>query len=155
MRRDMAKVIVERPRKGGGKGRKPPWTKNADPDDLPSKEGMKKRHIRGYEKSLNENLRPLERFLNKQVGRPWDKVYSEICDQINTNNAVQKHVRDHVWDFVERHVVMKDKHPYHPKLYNWAPDGRPLHKGDLFIHPETGLLVRVKRNPPEIKRKKK
>ncbi len=51
-------------------------------------------------KWLNENLAPLKRFLGKQVGRPWDKVYSEIAENLKPTSTVQQHVRDHIEDFV-------------------------------------------------------
>lgn len=75
MREDMAKVIVERPRRRGDaarKGRRQDW------DQMPSHEGMRRPHIlSGDPKELNEHLGPLRRYLERQVGRPWDKVYSE------------------------------------------------------------------------------
>lgn len=142
----MHKVIVERPRRGSGirSLRKPPWEKNTDLEDRPLKEGMKKRHLyaKGQAlKELNENLRPLERYLKKQVGRPWNKVYSDISKNLRTTSAVQQHVRDHVWDYVERHV----------DIVNGVAYGDPkfgirlrLRSGDMYIHPRTGLLAVVK-----------
>ena len=56
---------------------------------------MKRRH-QGHTKWLNEHLGPLRRYLDSQVGRPWDKVFSEICAHIDRSSAVQDHVRDHV-----------------------------------------------------------
>ena len=35
---------------------------------------MKRRH-QGHTKSLNEHLGPLRRYLDSQVGRPWNKVF--------------------------------------------------------------------------------
>ena len=73
MRDDMAQVIVERPRLRGGSTRK---GRTGDWDAMPSREGMRRPHVlRGDPKPLNENLSPLRRFLERQVGRPWDKVY--------------------------------------------------------------------------------
>src|ERR1700736_4474108 len=98
MRSDMARVIVERPRikaHGSNKGRAVDW------DDMPSHEGMRRaRALRGDRRQLNENLAPLRRYLERQVGRPWDKVYSEISRHLRVDNAVQQHVRDHLRDFV-------------------------------------------------------
>ncbi len=98
MRKDMARVIVERPRKGGNFGRKG----RARPiDDLPAHQGMRRPHRElNASKRLNENLAPLRRFLAKQVGRPWDKVFAEIAAGLRVDSTVQKHVRDHVPDFV-------------------------------------------------------
>src|SRR5437588_7713875 len=98
MREDMPHVIVERPRRGGGRVRKG----RARPlEDLPSKEGMRRPYKQsGDYKELNENLAPLRRYLEHQVGRPWNKVYSEISRHLCADNPVQQHVRDHIRDFV-------------------------------------------------------
>ena len=95
MREDMAKVIVERPRTGGHKNRKGRWQ---DCTELPSQEGIHRRI--SDRKDLNENLAPLRRFLASQVGRPWDKVYAEICANLKPTSTVQQHVRAHLPDFV-------------------------------------------------------
>ena len=58
-------------------------------------------------KSLNEHLGPLRRYLSSQVGRPWDKVYAEICAHISVDSAVQDHVRDHVFDYVTVDVLFQ------------------------------------------------
>src|SRR5262245_11066334 len=98
MREDMSHVIVERPRLGGGRARK---GRAVALDDLPRHEGMRRPHKRsGDWKTLNENLSPLRRYLEHQVGRPWDKVYSEIARNLRTDSTVQQHVRDHLHDFV-------------------------------------------------------
>src|SRR5713226_10677218 len=98
MREDMSRVIVERPRLGGGRTRK---GRTRPLEDLPKQEGMQRPHMRsGDWKMLNENLAPLRRYLERQVGRPWDKVYSEIARHLRVDNAVQQHVRDHLSDFV-------------------------------------------------------
>jgi hypothetical protein len=91
----MAKVIVERPRAGGQKNRK---GRRQNIDELPVKEGI----YRGISdrKNLNENLAPLRRFLTSQVGRPWDKVYAEICANLKPTSTVQQHVRAHLTNFV-------------------------------------------------------
>lgn len=98
MRKDMAKVIVTRPRileSAARKGR-------AIPDDLQPKFLGLRRHARerGGWKVLNETLAPLRRYLEAQVGRPWDAVYSEIAANLRPTSTVQQHVRDHVADFV-------------------------------------------------------
>jgi hypothetical protein len=72
MHSDMAKVIVERSRRGWNGGHK---KSKHELDVLPTKEGMR-RGIIG-EKYLNENLSPLCRFLVSQIGRPWSKVYKD------------------------------------------------------------------------------
>ena len=123
MRRDMSKVVVERGRIGGHNNRKGRPAK--DPDALPEWEGMRRPHR--DRKQFTDVLGPLERFLRKNVGRPWSKVHSEICERLDGNSVTQKHVLDH---------VMRDLVELHPQF---RKDGTPLHRiGRLayMFHPE-------------------
>lgn len=148
MRSDMAKVIVERPRKKGCAWNKPKGyqrrLRRYGEDGPPSREGIKLRW-QGRTKYLNEHLGPLRRYLDKQVGRPWDKVFSEICTHINRDSAVQDHVRDHVEDYVTTHVILIDGVPCNGEGgYSY---GKPLHQlryRPWYVCPRTGLLRRVK-----------
>lgn len=121
MREDIAKKLCERPRFGGGgkyqlrsERRKAKNERNWD--SLPKKESMKRPNIKGWNgKYLNEYFPPLLGFLKKNVGRPWDKVFSEICQYLNPTSTVQKHVFDHLLrDFVETKPFFKkgSKIPY-------------------------------------------
>jgi hypothetical protein len=144
----MAKVIVERPRfgsraRGQAKGYRRSLQRLGD-DGLPSREGIKQ-HCRGSTKSLNEHLGPLRRYLDSQVGRPWDKVFAEICAHIDRNSAVQDHVRDHVEGYVTTHVILIDGVPCTGEG-GWTY-GKPLHEfryRPWYVCPRTGLLRRVK-----------
>src|SRR5690348_426069 len=122
MREDMFKVIVERERFNSGmkkaskskivrgyyKGLMPSSKNVEDREDLeengsmsylPSKITGKKPW--GYNaKELNENLNPLKRFITSKVGQKWDDVWSEICEFINSDSTVQKHVLDHAKQYV-------------------------------------------------------
>lgn len=109
-----------------------------DWENSPSHESMKFRH-RGHRKSLNENLAPLKRYLLKQVGRPWNKVYSEICQNINVTNTVQAHIRQHLPDFVALHVVLIDKKPY--SRQRWRGGLHPVWE-PTYVHPVTGILCK-------------
>lgn len=101
MRKDMAKVIVERPRVGGKtqKNGRPP----RDMEDLPRRQSMRRKHH--DRKELNENLNPLERYLESKVGRKWDNVFSDICKNLKLDTAIQKHVRDHLKQMVESRAL--------------------------------------------------
>lgn len=101
MRKDMAKVIVTRPRILESTVRKG----RAVPDELQPKFIGLRRHVRerGGWKMLNETLAPLRRYLDAQVGRPWNAVYSEIAASLRPTSTVQQHVRDHLTDFVNLH----------------------------------------------------
>ncbi len=148
MRYDMAKVIVERPRRKGHAWNKPKGyqrrLRQYGEDGPPCQEGIKSRW-QCHTKFLNEHLGPLRRYLQSQVGRPWDKVFSEICAHISRNSAVQDHVRDHVEDYVALHVVLIDGVPCNGEGgYGY---GKPLHRlrwKPWYVCPRTGILKRVK-----------
>jgi hypothetical protein len=146
MRSDMAKVIVERPRLAGHAWNKPKGyrrrLRRLLDDGPPVREGIKV-PWQGHTKELNEHLGPLRRFLDSQVGRPWDKVFAEICAHINRSSAVQDHVRDHVEDYVAVHVLLIDGVPC-SGAGDWNY-GRPLHQllwKQWYVCPRTGLLRR-------------
>lgn len=151
MRADMAKVIVERPRHKGWTSKKPKGYARylgKHEFDFQKREGIKRCWRSGL-KTLNEHLGPLRRFLHSQVGRPWNKVFSEICANINRNSAVQDHVRDHVWDFVEVNVIEIDGVPCFGAGARYGRYyGVPLHtswrKDNLYVCPRTGILKKVK-----------
>jgi hypothetical protein len=65
-------------------------------------------------KMLNENLSPLRRFLETQVGKPWDRVYAQICEHVSCDSAVQKHVLEHLDQMVERNPVILRGVPHDP-----------------------------------------
>jgi hypothetical protein len=129
MREDMAKIIVERPRYGGGAGKR----RKLPLEERPAHEGMGGPHrLAGAAKSLNENLSPLRRYLERQVGRPWDKVYSEIARNLRVDSTVQQHVRAHLADFVALRP---------------PPGGRWWRRPALYVDPRGGLLKRTERRP--------
>ncbi|HEY3245294.1 MAG TPA: hypothetical protein VGM03_18280 [Phycisphaerae bacterium] len=131
----MSKIIVERPRLGGGL-KTPKGARRAlqrcDVDELPRRQGIR-RPWRRDSKGLNENLAPLRRFLGRNVGRPWNKVFSEICEHICIDSAVQKHIRDHLDDFVARYVEVVGREVRVKPGSRWT-------RADFYVHPRTGLL---------------
>ena len=150
MRKDMAKLIVERPRYGhalcterGGRSRA---ILDDDGEPTAARELLRPKR---KEKMLNENLAPLKRYLGKQVGRPWNKVFSEISANLKPTSTVQQHVRDHLEDFVAVKTRMKDGIVVAAGRFG---DTRPVSKTGFafYVHPRTGLL---KANPPAQLRK--
>jgi hypothetical protein len=70
-------------------------------EDAPRREGIKRPWLRtSSPKNLNENLAPLRRYLLSNVGRPWDKVFSEMSRHMRLDSAVQLHIWQHVQDDV-------------------------------------------------------
>lgn len=154
MRQDMYKVIVERPRRKG-------W--DADNDRHISKQRLRHLVQEDYNdeelelgqidrlwktKKLNENLAPLVRFLRKNVGRPWDEVYSELRENLRLDSAVQYHVVQHLRHFVHLDVVIHgDGHIYRDHgswHYGEIPLDVPsrIFRGGttFYVHPKTKFL---------------
>jgi hypothetical protein len=151
MRSDMAKVIVERPRFGSRykyrkKGQSSKWKWTGSGSEV-CRESIYR--LRGQTRSLNEHLSPLRRYLHKQVGRPWNDIFHDICKHIRLDSAVQKHVRDHLAEFVQTRVIMKGSTPCHGDYSFGNRIGQPilgtgnagLSRGlGLYVCPRTGLL---------------
>lgn len=140
MRSDMPKLLVERCR-GGWRGRKsrPCLQSVRELDSLPIRVSIA-RDVRKT-KWLSENLAPLARLLERRVGQPWDRVYSEIRAHVRFDDPIQLHVLQHLWQFVERDVVMIEGWPHRSngqRLIGW--------RRSFYVCPSTGLLLRV---PPE------
>lgn len=147
MREDMFKVIVERPRLVNSNDYSRDGRKFRNDENAPSRLGMK----RGYTqrpKWLNENLAPLKRYLEQQVGRPWDKVYSEIRAPIDARSTVKQHILQHIGDFVaiDTHwVESNDGGKVVIRKWRWWQFGDTPLKDvnvELFVHPRTGILLR-------------
>lgn len=135
MRTDMFKVIVERPRRWKGSD---DYARRLRRDfDGPPRLGMRAGY--GY-RDLNENLNPLQRYLRSQVGRPWDKVYSEIASTIDRRNTVQQHVYQHLHQFVAIKVAWQDGRLIDLGAYY----GIDKVGQELYVDPRTGLLRRNK-----------
>jgi hypothetical protein len=137
MREDMYKVIVERPRRGGFTNGGARQYRNSE--ERSHKIGMKQ----GYRdrKWLNENLAPLKRWLAKQVGRPWDNVYSELAAQIDRRNTVQEHIFTHIEQFVERNTFLRDGEVF--QCGDWGRSAVRIRGStvELFVHPVTRILL--------------
>ncbi len=137
MRHDMDRVLVTRPRLGGKvrrKGRAYPM------ENLPSRVGMKRALAlaKADAKTLNEHLQPLRRYLHTQVGRPWDKVWSDIAAGLRGTSTVQQHVRDHVFDFVARDVFLRGHDPWLREFGRERPLRESYH--ELWVDPRSGIL---------------
>jgi hypothetical protein len=143
MRKDMSKVIVERPRLGrAAAGKKPGRTRALVDDDGEPIRAKGAREPKGRAqktKHLNETLNPLKRYLASNVGRPWNKVYSEISQHLKPTSTVQQHVRDHLDDFVAAKTRMQAGQVMAALRFGGE---RPVRETSTlyYVHPRTGLL---------------
>jgi hypothetical protein len=100
VRKDMKDLLLDTGRVGGSeKGMfSRAKVKSADPDSLPKRLPSSRRRCGG--KSLGDRLNPLRRFLKANCGRPWEKVYAEICAFADSRTVRGYHLRTHVWQLV-------------------------------------------------------
>ena len=141
MRKDMAKKLCERPRYGSsvdlGNFLKP--SKSGDPEGMALREPMRARWRSDYIE-LNDYLAPLRRYLGKQVGRPWNDVYSEISKELRLDKETDRHVLLHVSRIVSKVTIGRDG--------EWLVDDRAgfgpktISRQWLYVDPHDGTLKR-------------
>jgi hypothetical protein len=152
MREDMSKVVIERPRWGhslpSGKTRLRirHYDLEKDYEDLPKRvSGSRSKYIRAGEiKYFSDLLGPLRRFLRKNVGRPWDQVYSEMKESLDDRKVTGRHVFEHVDMDVETHPLIGDD----GELYKLEYGGRLQPIYGFYVDPRTGLLCWSDSRPP-------
>ena len=139
------KNVIVTPGRGGPKKTPRNYRKaKANMESLPKKEGMRKPHDEYNRKSPIYLLNPLYRFLEKNIGRHWDKIYSDICRSADSRTLLGKRLRDQVHWAVEFHVTISDGKVYgNPKFYNGLHE---LSAERLYIDPNSGILKKYKNN---------
>ncbi|MFN7931188.1 MAG: hypothetical protein U0Y68_25320 [Blastocatellia bacterium] len=142
----MSKVVIERPRRKSW-DRSPSvktgrriqrYDENKEYDDLPTRE----KYSMGWQggksnyKCFSDLLGPLYRYLRSNVGRPWDKVYSEMCEHLDFRKTTGRHIFEHVQRYVSLHCTVGEDGKIY-ELTGWRPD---IPVEGLYVHPRTGLL---------------
>ncbi|HEY9601341.1 MAG TPA: hypothetical protein V6C85_07005 [Allocoleopsis sp.] len=157
----LGEIAIERPRGGmrislrkltGYKKALQKITDEASVDGLLCSYLIKPGQIVSKTKYFSDNLGPLRRWLRSKVGQPWNSIYNELCQSIETRTVSGQHILFHVWGFVERNVVLIDGVPYRKgnKRYGQSPLG--YWRDEFYIHPDTGILCLAKKapkNPPQ------
>lgn len=145
MRSDMSKVVIERPRSGHQlpSGKTGLRIRDYDPEreyeNMPNRvSGSRSKHVRTTgRKYFSDLLSPLRRYLRSNVGRPWNKVWSEMKQSLDSRKVTGQHIFDHVKSEVETNCYEgADGKVYSP--YRGYGEHRPVE--GLYVHPRTGLL---------------
>ena len=141
MRTDMSKVVTEAPRYGHSNPSKK-WGRRLSKDEYdaddhgPTRAPIAARRQYGWNaKEFSDVIGPLRRYLRKQVGRPWDKVWSEISRTLDTRSLTGRHIMNHVRWEVERGAFLGDN----GRLYRTGRYGAESVTG-LYVHPVTGIV---------------
>jgi len=99
MRPDMKDLLVNTGR-AGGDGYQRARFKTTDADQLPKR--FSSSQFIHYKRSQGDRLRPLYRFLERNCGRPWAEVYSEICKVSDYRSVRGYHLLQHVAQYVQQ-----------------------------------------------------
>ncbi|MGI4814082.1 MAG: hypothetical protein ACRYGG_12230 [Janthinobacterium lividum] len=95
------------------------------------------------------NYSIVERVLKSQVGRPWNDVYSELCQINSKNDSAADDFKKVVNRIVETNIMIKDGDPWG----SYARWGFRVGYDGLYVHPETGILCYAERKPHVPKKK--
>lgn len=106
-----------------------------DPESADCLDITKKERI---DKEFNDKLGPMYRWLNNQLGRPWDEVRSEIAQTFDTRTTAGRHITyDHLLSSVEvTPAVWRYRH-----YYNTGDDNTSYYRHDFFVSDE-GILCK-------------
>ena len=153
MREDMKDILSEgnMGKKGKENLRSNRRKAKLDPENADQITSMRKLHIQGHNyRHSNERSGPMTRFLRSRVGQPWNKVYSEICQELPLGNDRARHFRDEVDYRVETNIKMKNGVPHEFCGYSWRNDRDedgflPLTSYSqrwphFYVNPNNGLL---------------
>lgn len=170
MRPDFKKLLCERPRAFGHKSDKIKGVKRARQEDenrpyedwTPGGKVSMKKTYGGRSrrtKYLNENLSPLKNFLVKNVGRKWDEVYSEINEACPNDSAVNAHIYQHLFSYVELHPIIQNGviyKAYHNQIGGYGKiELEGSENWPQFFVNDQGILLRAPNRPSKNSIKKK
>ena len=151
MREDMHKVVVERERYGSTRksrkwGQRLRFIAEADYEDEPTFiSSARRRQYSSEHKHFSDVLGPLRGFLRRNIGRPWNKVFSELRQGLDIRKVTGMHIFDHLEWMVAKNCWIGANRG----VYVW-PNKQEVH--GFYVHPKTGLLCF---RPPQSPRERK
>jgi hypothetical protein len=155
MRDDMAKVVTERPRRGHGNQSKKTTglpIRRYDPDvdyDEPVRLPVSRGRQYGWNaKEFSDLINPLKRYLRSCIGRPWNKVHSELSQKLDRRSISGSHIWDHVMREIETDCYIGPDRLAYSNNRRYGGGEGPL--VGLYVDPRN-LLIREQR--PRIRRR--
>ena len=139
MRRDIRKVVFERAKSGRTWASKTPRAKQIvlDQDGEQLNEGSNSTRQK-RRKFRNSHFNAVEHFLVRNIGRPWSKVYAEVCAAADARSLLGAEIRDFVQSFVATQCWLDGR-----KVMRRGCGGCPGEVRGLYVHPASGLLRRA------------
>lgn len=167
MRSDMGKVVCERPRRNSGIKQPKGYYKNLNhipPEEHPKRESIRKKWISGHDgKNFTDVLGPLRGYVHSVIGKHFDKVYSEVKKSLPGDTMSVRHVIGHLWQFLERKVIIVDGKPCHSDMYyryrradgiDCIPIQYSTHGPIAYVDPRDGIIKRAPKKPVPPREKK-
>lgn len=148
MRKDMAKVIVDDYSSHNGKKFRYHNMKRMqnklhnDPEYYGNRMSMSPARSYGWDtRNSPDRLQPLQGYLEKHIGEPWDNVYSDIIRSLKRGGfgrLLNRHLlEDHLKYMVFKKVIKEKDGTLIAHSRWWC---REIHEGDLYVDPDTGIL---------------
>ena len=144
MRNDAAKLFNDPPKRGSV-ARTRNNKQNQKKSGLPNKESMTK-HACGWDNNKEQtfNYKAVRRFLDKSVGRPWNCVYSDLCEQFKGLN--RELIKQYTSVIFDCHVkddgkVYENTTYYRSAAPTLISETTSKYK-NLYVHPVTGIFTK-------------
>jgi len=140
MRRDIAKVVFERPKSGRTWVSKTPRAAAVVTDPAGEQVDEGSNHVRRKrQKMRNRNRGPLRHLLPCRVGRPWDQVWREVCGAADCRSALGSEIRESVEYLVATNCWFEGR-----RVMSASRCGAPGGVGGLYVDPRSGLLMQAR-----------
>lgn len=100
-------------------------------EDLDEPNGFKRGmwHLGRRNREFADKLSPVKRWLESRVGKPWNKILSEVVEVFNSRTLAGDHILGHVKNYVH------DKPGDNPFDYAYKGSERPRARfpGELYV----------------------
>jgi len=154
VREDIEKVICERPRlqqDGGVHTRTHRRRLNRINGESDVKHESMRRPFKamGRSKEFSDFLEPIKGFLKKSVGRPWNKVHSELATLLSKSTTTGRHVWTHIDQYVEKSPIFIDGRVYRGQGSTRRYGDRglsELQRGNFYVSAH-GLMLAYRKKP--------
>lgn len=160
MRYDLGRCIIERPRRGSSnrslKVKAPRLGKfRLDADDfedwefdgpsrIPNSPYRCERYARNFDpKDFTDVLGPLQGYLRKSCGRPWDDVYSELAAGLGAFSWPLQHVMTAHLDVETNTYLGVDDKIYAENKHGNEEIGGYSWRDNFYVHPISRLLCKA------------
>jgi hypothetical protein len=147
-RKDLSRTVIEggryyhncwfrRASHGVARARTRAWLDEVRADPEAADDGAP-RELTRVRKAFRDKLAPARKWLAAQCGRPWTKVYGDLCARFDTRTVAGRHV---VHDHMLPWVWHGDEHVPDYRRYDFIVDGRGILRDSTWGERRTALLA--------------